>query len=833
MIRISTIAAWWAFERRTPLIFALKTAGFVLAFAAAALTLAFINFEHGYDAWNPDAARIARAVETRDLRSGTKFTSLPYPFADAARAELPGIAAAARVQPLRVMLQRGRDRFNETLFFTEPAFLDIFPIALVEGSNTALASPNALVISERAARKYFGTDDSIGKTLALGGSRDVTVAAVMRDWPSASHLQPDFLLSLETFITIAEDGIPKAAITGWDNCHCYVTYLEFDSASALAGAQRSMPSLVAERRDVGYLAGGSIELQPLLDIYLGSMGYSSYLDHARQGDRTELAVFGAAAALLLLIAALSFANFSTAQASIRAREIAVRRMLGARSSGIAARMTVEAAGTALCTAVIGTGLAAVLLGPFSRFVDRPIDATELANPVLLMQLAVVAVTAGGLAGFAPGITIARIPATALLQGRLTNQRSKNPAFGMTGEALRKGLIGLQFIASFVLIVFAFTIRAELAFAQAQSRLGYDPQGLIVLNAEGANEALQELKVRLAALPGVRSVSIANAMPTTPLTQLAGVTRTEERGAAGYPLLLNRIDFGYFATLGVPVLVGRGFDPAFGADGIAFGGNREATSSGACSPVSTVINETAVRALGFASSQDAIGGRLRFSGDDDWCSALEVIGVVDDIRYGGPRQTVDPVLYLVRTDWNVNLHQQSYLLVAADQNDASLTARIEEAWNDLVPGFVARVDRLEDRVAAQTESERRQLRLVGTLVVTAVCLSVFGILGFAALAMSRAARGLAIRRIFGASRGQIAALVSAAQLRIVAVALPIGCPIAYGLASRWLAEFSVRTPISASWFLMGSAALAGVSCAALAVFTFRLTRASPLEHIRRG
>ncbi|HEU4620056.1 MAG TPA: ABC transporter permease [Gammaproteobacteria bacterium] len=815
-MRTTAVAAWWASERRTPLIFVLKAACFLVSFAAAALILTFIDFERSYDAWNPDAARIARAVETRDLGSGTRYTSLPYPFADAARAELPGVVAAARVQPLRAMVQRGRDRFNETLFFAEPSFLEIFPVAIAAGAAAPLAESNALVISERAAKKYFGTDDPIGKTLALGGARDVKVAAVMRDWPAASHIRPDFLLSLDTFFGIAASGgIPRAALTGWGNCHCYVTYLLFDSAGSLARARQAVPPLVAERRDAGYLPGASIGLQPLLDVYLGSSGYSSYLDHASVGDPTELAVFASAAALLLLIAALCFANFSTAQASARARELAMRRLLGARPSGIAARMTIESAATAVCTAAAGIGVAAVLVGPFGRFVDRPIELATLLQPSLLAQLAAVALIVGACSGIGLSLAVARIPATALLQGRLAVA-----AFGVSGAAFRKGLVALQFVASFVLIVFALAIHSELAFVRAETRLGYDPRGLLVLNAEGADAELADLEARLIALPGVRSVSIANSVPTTPLPQRVSVALG--RGGASRPLLLNRIDFGYFGSLGVRVLAGRGFDPAFGADGAA----------GAELAASAVINETAVSELGFVSKADAIGQVLRFSDQDAGPSEARIIGVVDDIRYGGPRQAVDPLLYLVRTDWNVNRHQQSYLLVAADRTDARLMARIGEAWNDAVPGFVARVDRLEDRVADQTESERRELRLIAAFAVAAMALSVFGILGFAALAMKRAARGLAIRRVFGATRGQVAAMVSGGQLRIVAAALAIGCPIALWLTSRWLDAFVLRAPIDPSWFLMSGAALAAVAFGAVAMLIFRLTRESPLEHVRR-
>ncbi|HEX5418484.1 MAG TPA: ABC transporter permease [Gammaproteobacteria bacterium] len=185
---------------------------------------------------------------------------------------------AARVQPLRAMLQRGQDRFNELVFFVEPSFLKIFPVSILSGSREPLAQPYSIMISERMAKKYFGDANPIGKTLSIGGARELTVSAVMSNWPPNSHIRPEFLIPLNTFFSIVASGksqIPKASITGWSNCHCYVTYMLFNSPSSLALAQEAVQPLLVSEQGAAYAARFPITLQPLRDIYLGSAQYAA------------------------------------------------------------------------------------------------------------------------------------------------------------------------------------------------------------------------------------------------------------------------------------------------------------------------------------------------------------------------------------------------------------------------------------------------------------------------------------------------------------------------------------------------------------------------------
>lgn len=823
----SEAQAWWTWERRAPLIFGLKLAGLVVSFAACSLILTLIDFETHYDAWNPGASRIMRGVETRDVASNSRSVSLPYDFADAARTGLAGVTDAARVQPLRVMLQRGQDRFNETLFFVDPSFLPIFDVQIARGNARPLDQSDSLMISERAARNYFGAQNPIGRTVTIGGLREVTVTAVMKNWPADSHIRPDFLLPLEGFFAMAQQqgGVDRSRLTGWTQCHCYATYLRFDTPAAALAARSSIRAFLVSQQGEEYAARTPIELQSLREVYLGSSKIAAYLDHAAQGDTIQLAVFGAVALVLLLISGLSFANFSAAQATMRAREFAVRRILGAQRRDVIARTAVESTLLSFAAALLGLLLGSLLIGLFAQFVERPLTASAVWQPERVTQLIVIALLVGALAGLMPGAVVAKINPVILLRGSLGNQAARLSAGGV-----RRVLIGLQFVVSSALVIFAIAIHAQLDFVSSQPR-GYDPRGKIIVNAEGAYESLGDLRARIEALPGVSSVSIAGSVPTIPSRGTLQFVRQGADQREAKQIVLNGVDAGHLKTLSMQLIAGRDFNPAFGGDQLNLAPYFSTSPPSGSPVVSVIINRSAAAQLGLGEPSAAIDQILTFSGPVTFPFTLRVVGVAEDVRYRGPRDSVEPMIYLARSDWQVNLHEPRYLVVATTGGSPLLATQIGKAWDELVPGFVHDVTWLEDRIAQQTAGERRQFQLVTLFMIAAILVSLFGILGFAAFSMRSDARQLAIRRVLGATRDQIALLVSGAQLRIVLVAALVACPIAWWIIVRWLDGFVLRTPLQVSWFALGCAAIAAISFAILFVFTLRLSAMSPMKILR--
>ena len=827
---LNIIRSWIFSEQRTPLIFVLKLFAFVVTFSACTLILAFIDFELSYDNWNPNISKIVRSVETRNVQTQSKSVSLPYPFADAAKTSMSGTIAVARVQPLRVMLRRDNVRYNELVYFSEPEFLRIFPLVIVAGDPDALKRPNSVILSESAANRYFGSQNPIGEVLSIGANRNVAIAAVMQDWPPNSHIRPDIMVSLETFFMIAKENgnVDRVNITGWNNCHCYVTYILFDSERSLELNQRRTREVLVSHQGENYADLFPVELQKLSDVYLDSVGYTSYLNHAAQGDRLQLAVFTVVIVLLLLISGLSFANFTTAQATLRAHNFAVHRILGAKPGNIILRITIEAILTTFVASIIGLLVALVLIEPFARFVNQPLTINHLINFPILAKVFGISAGVGILSGLAPAFILARINPLILMKGSLGSGGNL-----ISGKMLRQILLGLQFTVSCILIIFALAVRSELIFVREQP-LGFDPQNLLVLNGEGSHDILNNLLRRIDELPDVELVTIANSAPTIPLRTQVQVARQSQSHEEAQTVFLNAVEFSFMETLGIDIVTGRDFDSEFGTDHLNLASYFGPNVANAPPVINGIINLTALKRLGFSSGESAIGEVLKFppGGGGELPFSVRIVGIADDVRYSGPRSPTDPLIYLARTDWNLNLHSQRTILIKAKPNyDPTLTSRITEIWNEFVPGFVADISPMENRVNVQIISEQRQLQLVSLLTIATIVLSILGILGFAAYCMQRESRSLAIRRVLGAKREEIAWLISSVQLKIVIVSVVFGCPIAWWLIARWLENFAVRTPLSTFWFLFGAASLIIVSFISLFAFTFRLSSQSPIKYLR--
>jgi putative ABC transport system permease protein len=817
---------WWAWERRAPLILSLKLLGFVVGFTAAALIAGFVTIKLQYDMWNTNADRIVRAVEVRDAKSGAQSVMLPFPFGDAARDRLPGVAAVARVQPLRVMLQRDQDRQNELLYFVEPAFLEMFQVKFSSGNPAdALEGPSGIVVSRSAAKRYFGDDDPIGKNVNLGGSKDMVVSGVMEDWPADSHIRPEFLLSLEVFFQIVEQArVPRQQVTGWLNCHCYATYLMFEDERHLPIEPSELNELLVASQGEEYAKMHPVELQPLSDVFLGSANYAAYLDHAAKGNPVQLGILSGAGLLLLLVAAINFINFSVAQASLRGHEIAIRRTLGAAPLDITVRMMLEVVATALVALVLAYVVASVLSSVVAPYVGEPLTSAQLFRPSTIAVVTLLAIGVGGLAGLVPAGLFARARPSALLRG----------GEGLLRAApLRMGLVALQFIVSSVLIIFGIAMYSQLSYIQGQP-LGFDAQNLAVINGEGSHLAFAELQSRFADTPGVSSVVIANAVPTTPAAASSHFVRQGEDEAQAQVMLLNDVSFGFMQDLRIPLVAGRYFDEGMGGD--RFLGQWDAAGpnsvEGRPSVVNVIVNRSASQAFGFESPTDAIGEFVRPAIDRTTQYAMAIIGVVEDVRYAGPREAVMPMVYRARDDWQLNFHEPRYFAVRMDSGAVSaVLPALRRAWDQTILGFVSDVSMTEDRLARQNADDRRQFDLISLFMIAVVAISLLGSLGFSAFMLQRQARGLAIRRVLGASHRELAFRLSIPVLWAVAISSIVAWPIAYVLVSGWLESFVLRAPISAGWFASATVGITGLAVLVSYAFNTRLAAVSPLRFLR--
>jgi putative ABC transport system permease protein len=816
----SELKAWWRSEARQPLVFTLKILGFLIGFVGAILLLGYVNFESSYDSWNPNADRLVRAVEVRSA-DGAKSVELPYPFAQAAEDSIPQIKAATRVQSVRVMIQHGADKFNEVIYFVDPSFSTMFDIKYLSGT-APLSRPFSVVLSESAARKYFGRTDVVGQTLLLGGERPITVTAVMHDWPVKSHLHPDFLLPLESFFQMIQEkaNVPRDAVTRWNNCHCYDTYMLLDKPSDFGRVNGQMNNLLIRSQGQKYATEHPVSLQRMTDAYLGSEHIASYLDHARKGDPTQLTILSGIAFILLLTSAINFANFSMAQSTLRAREVAIRRVLGASRAAIARRLLAEAFAMSFVALLVSYGIALLAAERVGAFLERDLHASDFLQPTAIAEMLVAAALTSLVAGAFAAATLSQTQPALLLRSGIGAQSRT-----FSTSHVRQALVLAQFLLSSALIISAIGMYEQIYYIQTQPK-GYFADNKIIVNAEGSHQAFEELKSKIATVPGVSSVSIANSVPTTSVSKRQ-IIRQGGDPAAYQEIAINECDFNYLNALGDKIVAGRGFSQTFGGDRFALPEKPLEKLE-----FNVVINESAARRLGFAHPADSIGQVLEYADDRDAAYTMRVAGVAQDIRYGGPHDPVVPMIHLARDDWGVNHHETRYFLVStARPGDVSSVPEIAAIWNATVPGFVSEVTPLPDALKQQLVNENKQFQLVAVFGVAGVLVSMLGVLGLAAFMMERRAKEFAVRRVLGATRESIALLVTRSQLTIVILATLLSFPLAFWGLSHWLTNFDVRVDISPFWFLGGGAASVITAAVVLYGFTYRITSQSPAQFLK--
>ena len=799
----------------------MKLIGFVIGFVGCMLILAFVNFETGYDAWISHADRMVRVVQIQDVATGTRSVSPPYPLADAARSDLPGVVGSVRMQPLRAMLQQGQLRYNEHILFVEPSFLDLFEVK-AEGNPRPLDQPLSVVLSRSAAKKYFGIEDAQGKTLLLGGKHAATVTAIMPDWPKDSHLSPDVLMPLESFFQIAnkEAGIAREMLTGWDNCQCYPTYLLLDHADRFDEVNASLPDLLVRKQGKEYAEQLPLFLQPVRDAYLGSTDYRTYLDHARKGNPVQLMVFLAIAFVLLIISGVNFANFSVAEATRRAKEFGVRRILGANRGAVYGRLLAESGLLTAVALLLSLVIAWLLLESFANFLGKPLTAAILFSVPVMAQVLGTAILAALAAGSVSALLLARASPIALLR--------ENPSMEgrlLSGGSVRQMMIMLQLLISTMLIIGSIAIYSQISYVRSMPR-GYVSEDKVVVNGEGSHEGFGEIRARLAALPTVTSVSIANAVPTTSLPNAVEMVRQGGGATEVRSTVVIDADFEMLPALEVKPVAGRLFDPQFGADSYYADDSTQVA-------VNVVVNKTGARELGFSAPESAIGQIIRYADPEESSLAMHIVGVVEDIRYGSPREAVVPMVYRARVDWNINHHELRYFLVTSrDPSSPELHSAIAALWTTQVPGVVSDSVSMTSRLSAQLDGEEQQFRIVFLFTIASLFVSVLGVLGLAAFVMRRRARELAIRRVLGASKLQVAALVSFQQMPPILLAVLLSIPCIYWLILRWLENFNLRVSLSWTWFVSGAMLSSLSALLILLLFSLRVTStSSPVSHLK--
>jgi putative ABC transport system permease protein len=671
------------------------------------------------------------------------------------------------------MDQRGAELVNEEVSISEDTFklvdknfFSVFDVEWLRGDQArAFVSPNAVVLTEDLARQFFGNDDPFGLTLVMDGEHLLTVSGVIADLPTDTHLTGRAFASFDLLEMLVDD--PTGYLGSWQSARFY-TYVVLEEGAGIGELEAQFAALFAQQYsdDSPFIPGATTTLQsiPLTDIHMKS----HTLEELRPGGSVVVvSAFSAIGIGILVIACINFVNITTAWASRRAREVGVRKVLGATSKQLVWQFTGET--LLLCSLAMILALAAVelLLPMLNGLLAIDLQAGMGSTGTVSLILLLMTITLGLAAGWYPSLYLSSFRASAVLRGE--------PPAGQSGLALRGVLVLLQFAIVVVLLIATAVIQLQLRHA-ANMDLGFQREQIIVINA--ARVDLQDqygaLRDTLLQSPNVISVSSSGSSPLLDLDW--GMTTFQGEGdSVPRNISTLSVDYDYFATFGIEVLAGRIFSRDFPADAV----------TGA-----VVINESAARELG-REPANATGLSIQSNGD-----SLSVVGVVAD-TVDHAKVQAKPLVYSIP---DLPMAGELIAIRVREGKAAEALTHVDNSWKLFSPDSPIRRTFLDDKIDALYLQDSRQLQLSFLFSVLAIVIACMGLYGLAAFSTESRTKEIGIRKVMGGSVWSIVVLLTNELSKLVLFSNLIAWPVAYYVMGRWLENFAYRIDLTPLVFI---------------------------------
>ena len=781
----------------------LNIAGLSIGIAACIVMLLYVQDEFTYDRFNTKADRMYRLVETgRSADQGIRhFPFAMGPIGKAMVDQYPNVLQAVRMRDRgglgRFTVSYKDRRFYEGSYIAaDPEFFSVFDFTFLQGDpGTALSEPNSVVLTEAAARKYFGDENPVGKTLRVERIGDSKVTGLLKDPPANSHLQFSMVFSL---ITMQGNEGWKRYMGSWDS-DGFITYLVTAPGVSTDVVNRELTALVNEHRASLDKDLVSVYAQPLLDIHFGS-GAMEFDRNSGKRDRTSVLAFAAIGLMILLIACINYVNLATARGMKRAREVGMRKVTGAYRWQLLLQLLGESVLLSAFGLVCALLIVETLLPGFNSLAGKSLELHVVGNPDALLALVILVLVVGILSGIYPAMMLARLnPVAALKQ-----QGSSHSSAG----ALRRVLVVIQFALTIVMIVATVVAHRQIEFVHARN-LGFDKDHLLVVDINNGNtrRSFETIKRQIARLPDVRNVCVSSRVPG----EWKNISEVKVLPASGpsdqtHTMHFICIDQDFLNTFKIHLIAGRNFSGNLAAD----------TSS-------VILNEAAVRTLGWT---DPIGREMIAPASG---YRARVIGVVRDFNF---RSLHEPVGPLVLGHWDNPITNIDYFSVRFRTADiggmlASL-GKIHDKFDTVSP---MEYNFLDERIEDFYRNDERTQTILTLAAGLAIIVAALGLLGLVSFVTEQRTKEIGVRKVLGASARDIVFLLWKDLVLLVAIATAVGSPIAYLALQGWLQNFAYHIQMQ-WWSFIGAGVIALlVALATAGIQTMRAASANPVESLK--
>ncbi|MFC5410250.1 ABC transporter permease [Larkinella bovis] len=780
--------------------------GLAIGLACCLSIYLFVRDEFQYDRFLPKADRIYRVVNQRTAEGKqNQFAVTPPAYGPALKTNFPEVEQMVRLFTVQkpLVIYQDKKSAESDIMLADSTFFDVFDFPLLRGNpKEVLLGMNTLVISESLARKFFGNEDPVNKLLTIGGpgATPFRVTGVMKDLPVQSHLKVNAVGSFSTLKPLV--GAERLESWRWQQ---FYTYIVLRSGTDAARLQAKLPDLLTrfakpELDKIGL--SYQTRLQAVTDIHLRSSELE--YDNAQKGNIRYVYALMLIAVFALLIACFNFMNLSTARSLTRAKEVGLRKTIGAGRQQLMKQFLGESFLLTTLAMMVGIAITALLLPYFNNWVNKSLSLIVLWQPPLLAGLVLAVLVVAGLAGLYPAFFLSGFQPVQVLTGH----RVETPKRGAV--SVRKTLVVLQFTASTVLIIGTGVVFSQLRYIQ-QKDLGFADEQVIVLplRTDAMRKGYEALKTDLLRNPSIRAATACYGIPGGTFAgdgiRLPG--KTEETATNMFI-----IDPDYIPTMGMQLVAGRNFSREFGTDlNEAF-----------------ILNETAVRAFGFGSPQQALGQVLSWpkweaAYPGDTLKRGRVIGVVKDFNYKSLHQKVEPVV----------MHQfpvafSSLVLRVQPTNLPTALDFLKEKWRTQAPDWPFDYQVVDQEFAQFYRSEQLFGKLFSLFTTLSILIAGLGLFGLATFMAQQRTKEIGVRKVLGASVASLVVLLSKDFLKLVVIAIGLASPLAWYAMNNWLADFAYR--IDLEWWMFALAALLAVGIALLTV-SFQSVKASLMNPVK--
>jgi putative ABC transport system permease protein len=775
--------------------------GLAIGMMACMLITQFVLHEFSYDDFHEKKDRIFRVQLDRYNKGErtTRWASGALGIGPDLKANFPEVARMIQMTSSNALFSYGPVYFKEEgVYYCSEDFFNIFSVPLIQGDkNEVLKRPNTVVLSRSLAKKYFGDENPIGKTIRNNGRTEYEVTGVFEDLPANTHMKINALLSFETWKGFITD---KSNLTSWQ-WDGFFTYILLNENADPKSLEAKLPAYVQKREGENLKqdnAGMVFNLQAIGDIHLDSDFIGEFKPN---GHRQSAYFLSIVAVLILIIAWINYINLSTAKSIERAREVGVRKVMGGFRSQLIQQFLFESLLLNSIAVIIAIGFVVLLTPMFSELTGRELGYVLFQKSMFWLWMGLLIVGGALLSGLYPAFVLSGYRPVEVLKGRFKNTGQ--------GALFRKGMVVTQFIASITLIVGTFTVYRQIQFMRGQE-LGVDVDQTLVLASPNVVDStyqkkFQVFKQEIKQYPEVVAVCASSAVPGGPPGWNAGGIRTlrqREDEANQYRVIM--MDHDFIPLYSLDIVAGR----AYSAD-VPNEWNK------------VLLNESACKLMGFKNIEDAIDDQIYFWGD-----TFRIIGVVKDYHQESLKKAYDPLVFRYN-----DAPGGFYSIKFKTSTVKESMARFEEHWKNLFPGNPMISFFLDDHYNKQYKADQQFGKVFGIFSALAIFIACLGLFGLSSLTAIQRTKEIGVRKVMGASIASILGLISKDYIKLMLGAIVVALPIAFWLMSNWLEDFAYHIELSWWIFAIPSLLVTAIAMLTVSIHTIRAARTNPSKSLR--